>query len=186
MKYFTTAILFFFFTVIACKNNKDKVQNKQQPPPVVDVIIASYQSVANTIEVNGTIVPDEFAELHPEISGVLTFLNVNEGNYVPKGTIIARVNNSDLVPQLNKLKVQLDLAKTTEQRYRKLLDISGINRADYDVALNQVNSLQADINSQQALIGKSIVRAPFSGIIGLKQLSPGAYVNSTTILATMQ
>ena len=187
MKYFPSALLFFCLVMGACKSKKeDSNRNKKQPPPVVDVLIAAYQSISNTIEVNGTVVPDEFVELHPEISGVLTFLNVNEGSFVKKGTVIARVNNSDLTSQLGKFKVQLSLARTTEQRYKKLLDINGINRADYDVALNQVNSLLADINSQQVMISRSIVKAPFSGVVGLRQISPGAYVNNSTILATIQ
>ena len=187
MKYFLFSLLFLAFTIMACESNKNKTQNKpQQPPPIVDVMIAKYQAIGNIVEVNGTVLPDEFVELHPEISGILTYLNVREGSWVSKGTVIARINNSDLVSQLNKLKVQLDLAKTTEQRYKKLLDINGINRADYDVAINQVNSLQADINAQQVYIGKSIVKAPFSGIVGLRQISQGAFVNNTTILATIQ
>ena len=187
MKYFLFFLFCLCFVIISCNSNKNKTQIKPpQPSPLVDVMIATFTSVGNTIEVNGTVVPDEFVELHPEISGILTYLNVSEGNWVNKGTVIARINNSDLTSQLSKLKVQLDLAKTTEQRYKKLLDINGINRADYDVALNQVNSLQADINAQQVYIGKSIVKAPFSGIVGLRQISPGAYVSNTTILATIQ
>ena len=187
MKYFPYAFLFFCLVTGACKSKKEESnKNQKQPPPVVDVLIATYQPISNTIEVNGTVVPDEFVELHPEISGVLTYLNVSEGSFVKRGTIIARVNNSDLTSQLGKLKVQLSLARTTEQRYKKLLDINGINRADYDVALNQVNSLQADINVQQVMINKSIVKAPFGGVVGLRQISSGAYVNNSTILATIQ
>ena len=186
MKYFFTAFALVCF-LIGCGGKKDNSKTSQKAaPPIVDVMIAATQSISNNIEVNGTVVPDEFAELHPEITGVLTYLNVKEGSLISKGTILARINNADLVSQLNKLKVQLGLAKITEQRYKKLLDIQGINRADYDVALNQVNSLQADINGQQVLIGKSVIRAPFTGVVGLRQISPGAYVSPATIVATIQ
>jgi membrane fusion protein (multidrug efflux system) len=87
---------------------------------------------------------------------------------------------------MDKLKVQLDLAKTTEQRYGKLLKINGINQADYDVALSQVNSLEADINVLQAQIDKTVLRAPFDGVIGLRQASLGAFVTSANVLATIQ
>ena len=171
----------------ACGGKKeDPKKNQKQSPPVVDVIVAKLQSLTNNIEVNGTVVADDFIELHPEISGIITYLNVQEGSKVAKGTVIARINNVDLVSQLNKLKVQLQLARQTEQRYKKLLDISGINRADYDIALNNVQALQSDINVQNVLIGKSIVRAPFSGVVGLRQISMGAFVNPATVLATIQ
>lgn len=168
--------------------SKKEDPKKKQAPPVttVDVIIASAHPITNSIDVNGTVVASEFVELHPEISGRLTYLNIPEGKFISRGTIVARVNNADLRAQMGKLRAQLELAKVTEQRYKKLLDISGINRADYDVAINQVYSLQADIGVLQAQIDRSILRAPFSGVIGLRQVSPGAYVTPETILATMQ
>lgn len=177
----TTAVVFF-----SCKSKKEQPKQKSAPPPVVDVIVAAPQQISNTVEVNGTVVPNEFVELRPEISGRLTYLNIPEGKQVTKGTVVARVNDADLRAQLQKLRVQLDLARATVQRYKTLLDINGINRADYDVAINQVSSLEADIKALQVQISRAAVRAPFTGVIGLRQVSPGALVTPSTVLATMQ
>ena len=68
---------------------------------------------------------------------------------------------------------------------RKLIDINGVNQADYDAALNLVNSLKADIDYTQALIDKTVVKAPFSGV-RVKAVSQGAYVTPTSVIATMQ
>lgn len=173
---------------VACHDNKKKEDVKSQgnQPTIVDVIIADTRSVANNIESNGTIVPNEFAELHPEISGRITYLNIPEGSVVEKGTLIARINDADLQAQLQKSKVLLDLYQKTEQRDRKLLDINGINQADYDLALNNVNSTQADIAYTQAQIEKAAIRAPFTGTIGLRQVSIGAYATPNTLIATIQ
>lgn len=186
MKYILLLIVFISVMASACHEEKEAPKQKNTGPTVVDVIVARAQSISSTVEANGTIVADEFVELRPEISGRLIYLNIPEGNRIAKGTVIARINDADLRAQMGKLKVQLDLAKTTEQRYGKLLQISGINQADYDVALNQVNSLQADIEVLQAQIDKTVLRAPFNGIIGLRQISPGAYVTPATVLATIQ
>lgn len=156
------------------------------PPAIVDVIVTSTTPVNNTIEASGTIVANEYAELHPEISGRITYLNVPEGTQIAKGTLIARINDADLQAQLEKSKVQLDLYQKTEERDRKLLAINGINQADYDLALNNVNSTKADIDYTQAQIDKTIIRAPFNGIIGLRQVSIGAYVSPATVIATIQ
>jgi membrane fusion protein (multidrug efflux system) len=158
----------------------------QQPPVQVDVIIANHQSVTNTIEANGSVVANETTELRPEVSGRLTYLNIPEGRAVSKGTVLARINSADLEAQLQKLRAQLSLAEKTEQRLRKLLEVEGINRADYDVAVNQVNTLRADMNVVQVNISRTVVRAPFSGTIGLRNVSPGAYVSPQTVLATIQ
>jgi membrane fusion protein, multidrug efflux system len=138
------------------------------------------------VEVNGTVVANEFAELRPEVSGLLTFLDVPEGKTVQKGTVIARINSADLEAQVNKSAVQLQLAETTEQRLKKLLDINGVNQADYDVAVNQINTLKADILYTKALIAKTIVKAPFTGVVGLRKVSAGAFVTPNNIIATMQ
>jgi len=155
-------------------------------PVVVDVLVAGISSITNTIEVNGTVVASESTDLHPEIAGRLTYLNIPEGARIGQGAVLARINNADLLATLNKSRVQLELAQKTEERLRKLLSISGINQADYDAALNQVNSLKADMVYTQAQLDKTTVRAPFSGTLGLRMVSPGAYVTPQTVLATLQ
>ncbi|MBC8033352.1 MAG: efflux RND transporter periplasmic adaptor subunit [Chitinophagaceae bacterium] len=173
-----------FFT--ACKGKPDPVRPRDSGPVSVDVMIAATNPISNNVEANGTVLANEYVELQPELSGRLTYLNVPEGDFIKKGTVVARINDVDLQAQLVKSKVQSELAVQNEQRLRKLLDINGVNQADYDAALNQVNSLRADVAITKAAIEKSIVRAPFSGIIGLRQISPGAYVSPTTIIATLQ
>lgn len=174
----------------SCKEKADaaNARNKAQgsETTIVDVIVAYPRSVDNKIEANGSVVANEYVELHPEISGRITYLNVPEGAHVPAGTIIARINDADLQATLEKSKVLLDLYQKTEERDRKLLEINGINQADYDLALNNVNSTKADINYTQAQIDKTVIRAPFEGIVGLRQVSPGAYATPATVIATVQ
>ncbi|MEI9956544.1 MAG: efflux RND transporter periplasmic adaptor subunit [Ferruginibacter sp.] len=186
-KYFFT-LLFFSAVFVACKSKEDdaKKKPKETPPVVVDVIIGSAQPITNVIEANGTVIANEFVELHPEVSGRLTYLNFPEGKPIAQGTIVAKVNDADLRAQVAKSKVQMELVQKTVERYQQLLAINGINQADYDAAVNQVNGFKADIAYTQALIDKTVTRAPFSGVGGLRQVSPGAYVTPTTVIATLQ
>lgn len=185
---FLCIFLGIIFLTAACKSKpKDAAgKGRNSGPVMVDVLIAEPQPVANVIEANGTVVAGEFTELHPEISGRITYLNLPEGGSVSKGTVLARINSADLDAQLAKSKVQLDLAEKTADRYKQLIEINGINQSDYDAAVNQVNSLKADMAYTQTLIDKTIIRAPFSGVLGLRQVSPGAYVTPATVLATIQ
>lgn len=170
---------------VACKG-KSPARPKENPPVVVDVMIASLQPVENTIEANGTVIANESVELRPEVSGRLTYLNVPEGTHVSQGTVLARINSADLAAQVQKSRVQLQLAEANEKRLRTLLDVGGVNQVDYDAVVNQVNTLRADIAYTQTLIDKTVIRAPFSGTIGLRQVSPGAYVSPATVIATIQ
>jgi membrane fusion protein (multidrug efflux system) len=171
--------------LIACSQKTDTSKQKTAPPILVDALIASAKPVSNTLEVNGTVVANEFVELHPEASGRLTYLYVPEGKLIKKGTLIAKLNNADLQAQVNKSKVALDLAEKTEQRDKQLLAVNGLNQSDYDAALNIVNGFKADIEYNQALLDKTILKAPFDGYIGLRQVSVGAYVTPATLIATL-
>lgn len=181
-----TIMLLFIFT--NCKNkNKDQANSsKENPPVVVDIIIAQKEPISNIIEANGTVIASEQVELRPEVNGRLIYLNIPEGKLIAKGTVVARINDADLQAQVSKSKVELALAEKTLERLKQLLDINGLNQADYDAALNQANSLKADIVYTQALIDKTIVRAPFSGVAGLRLVSPGAYVTPATVIASLQ
>jgi membrane fusion protein, multidrug efflux system len=179
-------IIFSVIFWTACKGKPKTVKPKEAPAPVVDILIASPQSVSSSVEANGTVVANEYVELHPEVSGRLTFLQVKEGTHVAKGSIIARINDADLLAQIQKSKVQLDLALQTEERLKKLLDVGGVNQSDYDAALNNVNSLKADMAYTQTLVDKTVIRAPFGGVVGLRQVSPGAFVTSADIIASIQ
>ncbi|MCY7291991.1 MAG: biotin/lipoyl-binding protein [Ferruginibacter sp.] len=140
LKYYLALIL-ILFCFAGCKKKSVDVNKPKTPPAViVDIIIAERQAITDVIEANGTVVANEFQELRPEISGRLTYLNISEGNSVAAGTVLAKIYDADLQAQLAKTRVQLNLAQKTVERFKKLLDISGINESDYDVAVNQVNS----------------------------------------------
>ena len=171
---------------IACSEKKDTFNRPPQLSPIVDVMIAEKRGLSSDLELNGSILSNEFVELMPETNGRLVYLNVPEGKIIQEGTIIARINDADLQAQLKKTKVQLEIAELTEQRLAKLLAVNGVNQADYDLALNQVNSLKADLEITQALIDKTVIKAPFTGRVGLRQVSNGAYITTSTVIATMQ
>jgi membrane fusion protein, multidrug efflux system len=180
-----TCFLLVSILLFSCKG-KTVLKKTGDDPVRVDVMVAKLQKIDNSIEASGTVIANESVDLHPEVSGRLTYLNIPEGKFVTRGTIIARVNSADLQAEYDKSKVQLELQQRTEERLRKLLAVNGINESDYDAALNQVNSTKADMEYTQTLIDKTIIRAPFDGTLGLRQVSPGAYVTPSTVLVTLQ
>jgi membrane fusion protein (multidrug efflux system) len=182
-----SCLLVIFIFSYSCGYKKAATNSvAPDPPTIVDVLVAKPQTITDTVEANGTVVANEYAVLHPEVSGRITYLDVPEGKFIPKGTIIARINDADLEAQIAKSQVLLDLAQKTADRYAKLIEVNGINQSDYDAALNTVAGYKADIVYTQALIDKTIIRAPFDGVAGLRLVSPGAYVSPTDVIASMQ
>lgn len=186
MHQFKLKYFFLLIILVSCHSKKESKEPPKSPPPVVDVIIAQTQTIADSIEANGTVIANDFVELHPEAAGRITYLNVPEGKFVAKGTVIARINDADLVANLNKSKAALKLAQDYVNRLKPLIAVQGVNQADYDAAANTVITTQADIAYTQALIDKTVLRAPFSGVVGLRQVSIGAYVSNADVIATMQ
>jgi len=170
----------------SCKSKKKDIAPKERPAIVVDIIVAGNDNVKSTLEVNGSVLSTESVELRTETSGRLVYLNIPDGAKVSQGTVLARVNDAELQAQLEQQKSALDLAQKTEKRLANLLKVNGVNQADYDVALNQLNTIQANIKVTTALIEKTVVKAPFSGELGLRLVSQGAYVTPTTLIGTLQ
>ncbi|WP_241558551.1 efflux RND transporter periplasmic adaptor subunit [Paracnuella aquatica] len=188
-----TALMFCCGAVIfaACSSDrKEKItaQQKQgpRPPARVNVFVVQPSTVSESIEVPGSLVADEATEIHPEVSGRVTGLYVREGAQVGKGTLLAKLYDGDLQAQRRKLEVQLKIAQTTEDRYQQLVQIGGISKQDYDLTALQVSNLRADLDIIRTAIQKTEVRAPFSGKLGLKGISTGAYVTPTSIITTIQ
>ncbi|MEI6679387.1 MAG: efflux RND transporter periplasmic adaptor subunit [Mariniphaga sp.] len=171
--------------LISCQTKTKEQPSRERMSVSVDVIIADKADFVSNLEVNGTVLSNEMIELHPEVSGRLIYLNIPDGGLVKAGTILARINDADLQAQKEQFKTQLDLAKKTEKRLGDLLRINGVNQADYDAALSQVNTYKANIKIIDAQLDKTIIRAPFAGQLGLRQVSPGAYVTPAILIGTL-
>jgi membrane fusion protein (multidrug efflux system) len=151
----------------------------------VEGMVLKPSAISEKLEVTGNILPFESTEIKPEISGRVVYLNINEGSIVSKGQLLVKLFDADLQAQLKKLQVQLQIAEKTEERQKELLKISGISQQDYDLSLLQLTNLKADIELVQVNIGKTEIRAPYSGKLGLKNVSPGAYISPSNILTNI-
>ncbi len=187
MNHLKFLILLILIILASCNSgNKDQNANKKNQPVAVDIIIAANEEFPSSIEVNGSVLSEEMVELHPEVSGRITYLNMPDGATVKAGTMLAKINDADLQAQLQQQKVQFDLAQKTEQRMKKLLAVNGIDQATYDAALSQMNLVDANIKVINAQIDKTVIKAAFSGRLGLRLVSEGAYVTPSTIIGTLQ
>lgn len=174
----------------SCSSDRKKQAASQQaagprPPTSADAYIVKTQTLLDQIELTGTIVANQSTTIHPEVPGLVTALYFNEGANVSKGALLARLNDADLRAQLNKLSVQLKIAHQNENRSAQLLKIQGISQQDYDMSLLQVNNIRADMAIINTQIAKTSVRAPYSGKLGLRLVSPGAYVSPQTPITTI-
>ena len=154
------------------------------PIPVM-AVVAEPQELENTIAVTGSILANESVQLSPELAGKITRINFTEGQLVKKGQPLVYLNDDELRAQLERLNYTRRLYEQSEERQRKLLEREAISQEEYDIALNEMRTNLSDIKMLEAQIAKSIIRAPFNGVIGLRQVSEGSYVTPAEAIATL-
>lgn len=158
----------------------------QNMPVKVTGYVVNAQSIQNELFSSGSVIANEEVALRPEISGKLIAVNFKEGGRVQKGALLAKINDADLQAQLRKLQVQAGLYRDREARLKGLLDIRGVSQDEYEAGVNQLKTVAADIDYTRAQIAKTELRAPFSGRIGLKQISVGNFVSTSDVIASIQ
>lgn len=186
---FYISLIILFFTIVSCKEKKAEVNRiparSVNMPVQAEGFIVKTRPLSENIEVPGTIMPYETTVIRPEISGRIVEMNIPEGRIVQKGALLVKLFDGDLQAQLKKLEVQLSIANKTVERQKALLEISGISQQEYDLSQLQSNNLEADIELVKVNISKTRIVAPYTGKIGLRNVSAGAYVTPADILTTI-
>ncbi|MDB4925566.1 efflux RND transporter periplasmic adaptor subunit [Mucilaginibacter sp.] len=154
-------------------------------PVPVKVMIVKDTSLNNTIDITGSIDANEKVNLISETAGNITGIYFTEGSRVKKGQLLVKVYNQDLVASLKQNDYQIALAKQNEYRNKILLQKEAISQQEYDTSLTSLNTLRAQSDVVKAQIAKTEIRAPFSGTIGLRNVSPGGYLSPNTAIASL-
>lgn len=151
----------------------------------LNTTVIGYEENASTITASGSTVANDHVEIRSEISGLITRLNIPEGSVVPKGFLIAKIKDDDILAQLKKIELEEELAAQTEARHRKLLDINAISKEEYEISQNKVQTLKADKDLLKVQLARTEIRAPFAGKLSLKNISLGAYVTPANVITTL-
>lgn len=158
---------------------------KNQPVPANGFIVKT-ENLGNNIKTIGSIVANEEVELRSEISKKITGIYFKEGSQVSKGSTLFKLDDSELLAQLEKLQIEKMLIEKNLNRQKQLLDKNLSTTEEYDIALNSLDKVNADINIVSIQLDKTSINAPFSGIIGFRNASIGSYVSPNVILAVIQ
>lgn len=176
----------FFIKVGLTKSNDKKQNSKEKVHKKVDAFVVTPSLLVSEITVTGSLAAYNDVDLKNEVAGRVVKVNLQEGKFVRKGTLLVKLYDDDLQATLRKLRSQLAIQRRIYKRQTELIKVNGISQNDYEQTLLQVKTINADIAEEKALIRKTEVRAPFDGTIGLRDISVGAVVSSSTLLATIR
>lgn len=152
----------------------------------VETVELEYETIEDRIYTSGNIRANEVVELSSESSGLITEILLQEGRSVQHGDLLVKINDAELQAQRERAQYRLNLAEQREQRQLRLLERGGISQDEYDATLNEVNVMRSEIRLIDAQIEKTEVRAPFTGVVGLKYVSTGSYISPDTRIASLQ
>lgn len=176
---------------VSCKSSaKDEKKagtgKDKKPPSKVEAFIVSPTLLSQDIEMPGSLIAAEETELHAEVSGRVTGIYFNEGSNVSQGAMLVKLYDGDLQAQMSKLRIQLKVARETLARYESLLKIGGVSVQEIEIYKLSVNNILADMNIVQSNISRTSLRAPFSGRLGLRNISIGAYITPAATISTLR
>lgn len=178
-------------TLFKISSNKSQSANngKKKGPPApisVGVYVVKKSVLNNSIQTVGNILANEEVDLKSEAQGKVVKINFNEGQQVQKGQWLVKINDADLQAQLKKALSTKKLKDETEKRNKQLLNKGAISAETYDLSLTDLNSINADIDLLKEQIRRTEIIAPFNGLIGLRNISEGSFINNTVAISRLQ
>ncbi len=151
----------------------------------VNAMVMGYENLEDKVVIVGLLYPDEAVDLSFEISGVITDILFPEGSYVRKGELLARVNDKPLRAELKKLEVQLPLLEARVGRQSQLLESKAVSEESLETVKTELAAHKADIEIVKARLAQTELRAPFDGMIGLRNVSEGTYASPSVVVSRL-
>lgn len=189
---FGVLIPLFSVLLIACENKEQKTAPADSTAKVdvpklpVDIIIADEQELNQEEAIVGTMLPYREVTIMSELSQKITKVAFKEGSYVSQGAILYTLNNADIKSRLKQIGAELKLARLDKDRLGNLLKTETVKQQEYDEGLMRLHSLEAQKEFLDVELAKTVIRAPFSGKIGISKVHEGAYVSPNMQLVTLQ
>lgn len=180
------ALLIWFRIQDGNGSNRGGQGPQSRPAVSVEGYLVTPESFRETIFTTGTVLADEEIYIRPESSGRITGIYFDEDSAVRTGDLLVKLNDAELQQQLRSASYQINLATLREKRQRELLSRNAIAQEDYDMVLNELNILEAQKDRIQAQIDKMEIRAPFDGVVGLKEISIGSFVSPDVVISSLQ
>jgi len=152
----------------------------------VEVVAARVERVVDAVSATGEIEAVQSIELRPEVEGRLVEILMREGAEVDAGEPLFKVDDAELRTQVARAEAELTLAEQALQRTRQLLEDKASSPADLERAEATARSNRAALDLLKLRLDRTLVRAPFAGVVGARLVSLGDYVTTSTRLVTLQ
>lgn len=161
---------------------------ENMPIPAATISASEVRSMRwdNRLEAIGTLVPVNGADLTTEAGGIVQTLHFESGQRVEKGELLVTLDSEEQLGELKRLRAQAELAELNRKRREQLFKLEAISKSDYDAAVAESDAAKAAAQAQAGRVAQKQIRAPFAGLLGIRQVNVGQYVSPGTAIVTLQ
>ena len=160
--------------------------NFQPPPEAVTTVVAKQEQWDTTLSAIGTVVAVQGVTVSADLPGMVEYITFESGRRVNQGDILVRLDTKQERAQLAAAEAQLELTKLDLQRKQGLRTKDVIPQAMFDRVAAEYKQAEARVGEIRAAIDRKTIRAPFSGILGLRQVNVGQYVSPGAPIVSLQ
>ncbi len=185
-------LTFFAFAIIALvyiKGFKAKMAAYAQmgpPPTAVTTLVTKAQTWQPVLSVVGSLRAIQGVQISTDLAGIVSEIAFESGTPVKKGALLAKLDTKQEEAQLHSAQARLELAKVNLARKKDLLEKKAASQADFDSAAAEARMADAAVEECRALIARKTITAPFDGILGIRQINVGQYLNAGTGIVALQ
>ena len=158
----------------------------QPPPTAVTTVIAERETWPSTLSVIGTAAAIQGVTVSADLPGTIDKIHFESGQWVREGDVLVELDTRQERAQLANLEAQRDLARVNYDRAQELVKAGVISRSDYDNASAQQKATEAQVGDIKAAIARKTIHAPFSGVLGIRQVSLGQYLGAGQAIVSLQ
>ena len=158
----------------------------QPPPDAVTTIIAAQEEWPATLNAIGTVAAVQGVTVTADLSGIVSRISFDSGKTVQKGDVLVQLDTRQEEAQRSGAESQLQLARLNFQRMQGLVEQDAVSRAEYDAAAAAFKQAEARLGEIRATIERKTIRAPFSGVLGIRQVNLGQYLTGGDPVVPLQ
>ncbi len=161
-------------------------ETMKMPATLVSTDTAKATTWYPYIDSVGSMTAIQGINVSSQVAGIVTQINFESGKRVQKGDPLVVLDTNVLQAELDNAKAAMKLAQINFDRQAQLYKQAAASKSDYDTAKATLDQDQATVEQQQALLDQKILRAPFAGVLGIRQVSLGQYVNAGDTITNLQ
>jgi membrane fusion protein (multidrug efflux system) len=158
----------------------------QPPPEAVTTIIARSERWPTTLNAIGTVAAVQGVTVSADLPGIVDRITFESGAYVGEGDVLVQLDTRQEQAQLAAVEAARDLARLNFERMHGLVNEGAITRAEYDQAAAAQKETAARVEEIRAMIARKTIRAPFAGLLGLRQVNLGQYLSPGDAVVPLQ